>query len=148
MAHRGEGGITAPLPLAPQLLSSPGNFFSAYPPLFTDNSRRNPRRREFWYSCGARTFQKIPESWRNFLVGCKWKPKNLSAAELFIFCAKIVSRHVLSYQKFHNFAAPWEGNFSIDGCCFNSTTGAFYCCLLYTSPSPRDRTRSRMPSSA
>ena len=27
-----------------------------------------------------------------------------------------------------------------------SRTG--YCCLLYTSPSPRDRTRSRMPSSA
>ena len=24
----------------------------------------------------------------------------------------------------------------------------FYACLLYTSPSPRDRTRSRMPSSA
>ena len=24
----------------------------------------------------------------------------------------------------------------------------FYDCLLYTSPSPRDRTRSRMPSSA
>ena len=26
--------------------------------------------------------------------------------------------------------------------------GWFICCLLYTSPSPRDRTRSRMPSSA
>ena len=26
--------------------------------------------------------------------------------------------------------------------------GLFYGCLLYTSPSPRDRTRSRMPSSA
>ena len=26
--------------------------------------------------------------------------------------------------------------------------GIIYCCLLYTSPSPRDRTRSRMPSSA
>ena len=25
---------------------------------------------------------------------------------------------------------------------------AFITCLLYTSPSPRDRTRSRMPSSA
>ena len=24
----------------------------------------------------------------------------------------------------------------------------YYLCLLYTSPSPRDRTRSRMPSSA
>ena len=26
--------------------------------------------------------------------------------------------------------------------------GVFTICLLYTSPSPRDRTRSRMPSSA
>ena len=26
--------------------------------------------------------------------------------------------------------------------------GCYGCCLLYTSPSPRDRTRSRMPSSA
>ena len=26
--------------------------------------------------------------------------------------------------------------------------GSLYSCLLYTSPSPRDRTRSRMPSSA
>ena len=30
---------------------------------------------------------------------------------------------------------------------FYSTSGG-YACLLYTSPSPRDRTRSRMPSSA
>ena len=26
--------------------------------------------------------------------------------------------------------------------------GKYWLCLLYTSPSPRDRTRSRMPSSA
>ena len=30
----------------------------------------------------------------------------------------------------------------------NFTEANFACCLLYTSPSPRDRTRSRMPSSA
>ena len=30
----------------------------------------------------------------------------------------------------------------------NSFTAKFNGCLLYTSPSPRDRTRSRMPSSA
>ena len=30
----------------------------------------------------------------------------------------------------------------------NSIGGIIYTCLLYTSPSPRDRTRSRMPSSA
>ena len=28
------------------------------------------------------------------------------------------------------------------------TVALYICCLLYTSPSPRDRTRSRMPSSA
>ena len=31
---------------------------------------------------------------------------------------------------------------------FVNTEGDHYSCLLYTSPSPRDRTRSRMPSSA
>ena len=30
----------------------------------------------------------------------------------------------------------------------NGLTMSSYTCLLYTSPSPRDRTRSRMPSSA
>ena len=30
----------------------------------------------------------------------------------------------------------------------NVGIGHVRCCLLYTSPSPRDRTRSRMPSSA
>ena len=34
----------------------------------------------------------------------------------------------------------------VDACILQSTP--FYTCLLYTSPSPRDRTRSRMPSSA
>ena len=31
---------------------------------------------------------------------------------------------------------------------FNCSLRSVYGCLLYTSPSPRDRTRSRMPSSA
>ena len=30
----------------------------------------------------------------------------------------------------------------------SSPDDGIYICLLYTSPSPRDRTRSRMPSSA
>ena len=32
--------------------------------------------------------------------------------------------------------------------CRFKRSGIKYICLLYTSPSPRDRTRSRMPSSA
>ena len=31
---------------------------------------------------------------------------------------------------------------------YNIRTGSNYSCLLYTSPSPRDRQKSRMPSSA
>ena len=34
------------------------------------------------------------------------------------------------------------------GCKRPSFSSDYYPCLLYTSPSPRDRTRSRMPSSA
>ena len=30
----------------------------------------------------------------------------------------------------------------------NSFATIYYCCLLYTSPSPRDKRQSRMPSSA
>ena len=33
-------------------------------------------------------------------------------------------------------------------CEVSDQLGAYNICLLYTSPSPRDRTRSRMPSSA
>ena len=38
--------------------------------------------------------------------------------------------------------------FDRSGVTFVSVTQSFNTCLLYTSPSPRDRTRSRMPSSA
>ena len=34
------------------------------------------------------------------------------------------------------------------GCDANKMGNAVYVCLLYTSPSPRDRQKSRMPSSA
>ena len=42
-----------------------------------------------------------------------------------------------------------ENNYGIGGNAINRGFGNKTCtCLLYTSPSPRDRTRSRMPSSA
>ena len=45
-------------------------------------------------------------------------------------------------QSCHDFKAMGCLNFTCN------KLGSFGCCLLYTSPSPRDRTRSRMPSSA
>src|SRR5665213_841071 len=56
-----------------------------------------------------------------------------------------VVQNSLSYNKergvtrgFH--AEPWDKYISV-------VTGKVFACLLYTSPSPRDRQKSRMPSS-
>ena len=45
---------------------------------------------------------------------------------------------VLSHDLVSGLQVPPQDNSSMDG----------YACLLYTSPSPRDRQKSRMPSSA
>ena len=56
------------------------------------------------------------------------------------------------YKKLH--AAVWPAVLAmISECNIRNYSiyykdGMLYSCLLYTSPSPRDRTRSRMPSSA
>ena len=50
-----------------------------------------------------------------------------------------------------DFATRWvlDSNLSVgDKIILSGTIGDHGFCLLYTSPSPRDRTRSRMPSSA
>ena len=47
-------------------------------------------------------------------------------------------------------AYDWDGVVDIyeNGEHAEKSDGSYRTCLLYTSPSPRDRTRSRMPSSA
>ena len=49
----------------------------------------------------------------------------------------------------HTDVVPVDGqSWDTDPFCITPKEGRLYGCLLYTSPSPRDRTRSRMPSSA
>ena len=55
------------------------------------------------------------------------------------FCKE--DQNVLSIQTLNAFAEPCED-------LLGNTIATPSICLLYTSPSPRDRTRSRMPSSA
>ena len=62
---------------------------------------------------------------------------------------KVQSAPVIQDQIVGN--AIIQGNFTYEEANYLSNilkAGAFPVCLLYTSPSPRDRTRSRMPSSA
>ena len=61
-----------------------------------------------------------------------------------------VKVHVLSHG-LHYASCVFEGERVYDGSIFKleeHTSRLFYSCLLYTSPSPRDRQKSRMPSSA
>ena len=75
--------------------------------------------------------------------------KNISLNEIKKFWPEkapdinIVQKYVKKYEK-EKIVIKYGGNVLIDRNVFNN----FISCLLYTSPSPRDRTRSRMPSSA
>ena len=53
-------------------------------------------------------------------------------------------------QDMRGFGAGWSGDAHLlwDGVVGDENTVEFSVCLLYTSPSPRDATLSRMPSSA
>ena len=67
-----------------------------------------------------------------------------------------VTNHGIPISKIENllkiskkfFYLPEEDKLKIAPKKWNPNTNTVYSCLLYTSPSPRDRTRSRMPSSA
>ena len=55
--------------------------------------------------------------------------------------------HLVCYQKIREMLAQEIGPNPLSHRVYIKNT-AWSTCLLYTSPSPRDRTRSRMPSSA
>ena len=55
-----------------------------------------------------------------------------------------INKGEINEEKVFNLATDAGAN----DCIFHDKYYEIYTCLLYTSPSPRDRTRSRMPSSA
>ena len=62
-------------------------------------------------------------------------------------CALVVGDHSLSVNAFV-IRKPDENEAGVHHWCMTKNASMYGVCLLYTSPSPRDRTRSRMPSSA
>ena len=67
-------------------------------------------------------------------------------AALMVLLLVIVSGYVSQYDRLlENLAISSEFNLHFKD---DVDLGMYSICLLYTSPSPRDRTRSRMPSSA
>ena len=64
---------------------------------------------------------------------------------------RLLGNHALSNDELddvckHLFGSKYRGSHPVDSK-FQMKPG-YYICLLYTSPSPRDRQKSRMPSSA
>ena len=55
-----------------------------------------------------------------------------------------ITRNALVRSNINDVAMDWDGFRLLD----HTYSDVISTCLLYTSPSPRDRTRSRMPSSA
>ena len=81
-------------------------------------------RYHFWWPEGGRNGQNCPNFIREYPVGSSRKEKILTKIGWQVTCCK---------QLFSYFSV---GHLSLG------------CCLLYTSPSPRDYAASRMPSSA
>ena len=69
---------------------------------------------------------------------------------IIVVFASVLGGYVLSHGKIAALIQPFEvliiGGAALGA--FLQANPGYMTCLLYTSPSPRDRTRSRMPSSA
>ena len=73
----------------------------------------------------------------------RFSPKMQAAV---ILGANNINKQAFSFNEYISFMGGLAN--AISGSNRNMNFGEFGGCLLYTSPSPRDRTRSRMPSSA
>ena len=67
--------------------------------------------------------------------------QNIDLMNLSGFCRNCLSKWYVSAAEKKNISISYDEAREM-------IYGMPYACLLYTSPSPRDRTRSRMPSSA
>ena len=63
-----------------------------------------------------------------------------------LFLGSFLQADILFTENFDD-DGVWPTGWTFDEY-INPETGEVYTCLLYTSPSPRDRQKSRMPSSA
>ena len=75
-----------------------------------------------------------------------WEPNNLAKLNW-----KIIDLEFINNQNINNYFNVYRNSYDrLNDIAqrFNSNPNHFNSCLLYTSPSPRDRTRARMPSSA
>src|SRR5674476_1077254 len=80
----------------------------------------------------------VPFCRRGLFVGCMRRVEKPDGISGNLFALVVYRKHVIAVMQqdaFHNLGADVRGDESCT-------------CLLYTSPSPRDRQKSRMPSSA
>ena len=96
--------------------------------LGTSSATHNRANRGYHYPRSIKTTMECKAGWSFFCKNYKPFYKNISFSYYLI-----ENKSLTNFQKYKNFL---------------NKVKLPYSCLLYTSPSPRDRTRSRMPSSA
>ena len=85
-----------------------------------------------------------PKVESKLFIGRNWNLASLLQRECYVPAAAVADGAAGATA-----AAAAASNAAVDASMMVSSAPASrYSCLLYTSPSPRDRTRSRMPSSA
>ena len=133
-------------------------FFALIQPLIKPEKKLVSEKEEFsldtflinWYHSFRATWLSAPNNIRLALQSA-WRGRERGLAIFSgVFLASLVMTTVLAYAVGLN-----QGffQFSLENDVFDAKIDfqedpEGLCCLLYTSPSPRDRTRSRMPSSA
>ena len=78
----------------------------------------------------------------------QYKAIDLGLESLGLKQDKVLSRNLSSEDLVSDIIKNGEGLIASSGAAMIDSGEYTGSCLLYTSPSPRDRTRSRMPSSA
>ena len=103
----------------------------------------NPRARLIQTDDLGKTYSTPEMAWQaDFYNDRRWLPWDL-------LCGMVGPDHALWRYLRDSGASADELEWFRDNPCPPDVIGVnYYICLLYTSPSPRDRTRSRMPSSA
>ena len=90
----------------------------------------------------------IPLLFFTFFISCQSIDYENQMPNVILIMADDIGHEGLSINGSTSYNTPFLDSLALNGINFTNALSQPLCCLLYTSPSPRDKRQSRMPSSA